>query len=74
MFMKFTGIGLIILFGWLAGRAQIPGTDSIFKAGELTRLRDGETVLMRDTYGRPAWSGGYGRGVATTAGTAAAWP
>ncbi|MFN2290619.1 MAG: hypothetical protein ACK2UC_05450 [Anaerolineae bacterium] len=54
-------------------QVQVKGfwEDGEFKAGELTRLRDGETVLMRDTYGRPAWSGGYGRGVATTAGTAA---
>jgi hypothetical protein len=55
-------------------QVQVKGfwEDGEFKAGELTRLRDGETVLMRDTYGRPAWSGGYGRGVATTAGTTAA--
>jgi hypothetical protein len=40
-----------------------------FKAGELTRLRDGETILMRDVYGRPAWSGGYGRGAVGTTGS-----
>lgn len=52
-------------------QVQVKGfwEDGEFKAGELTRLRDGETVLMRDTYGRPAWSGGYGRGVASTAET-----
>lgn len=37
--------------------------DGEFKAGELTRLSDGQTVMMRDQYGRPAWSGGYGRGI-----------
>ncbi|MBN1658533.1 MAG: hypothetical protein JXA93_09045 [Anaerolineae bacterium] len=36
--------------------------DGEFKAGEITRLRDGATVQIRDMYGRPAWSGGYGRG------------
>jgi hypothetical protein len=52
-------------------QVQVKGfwEDGEFKAGELTRLRDGETVLMRDTYGRPAWSGGYDRGIATSAGT-----
>ncbi|MCL7453544.1 MAG: hypothetical protein M8467_10915 [Anaerolineae bacterium] len=43
--------------------------DGEFKAGELTRLRDGETITVRDQYGRPAWSGGYGRGIAATDGT-----
>ena len=44
--------------------------DGEFKAGELTRLRDGATVLMRDAYGRPAWSGGYGRGIVAAEGVA----
>ncbi|HSJ58373.1 MAG TPA: hypothetical protein VLC95_14415 [Anaerolineae bacterium] len=43
--------------------------DGEFKAGEITRLRDGATVQMRDTYGRPAWSAGYGRGAGSVSGS-----
>jgi hypothetical protein len=40
-------------------QVQVQGywEDDEFKAGQLTRLRDGATVSLRDTYGRPAWSG-----------------
>jgi uncharacterized protein YdeI (BOF family) len=31
--------------------------DGEFKAGEITRLRDGNTVMLRDAYGRPLWAG-----------------
>jgi hypothetical protein len=27
------------------------------KAAQVTRLRDGQTIVLRDQYGRPAWSG-----------------
>lgn len=49
-------------------QVQVQGfwEDGEFKAGELTRLSDGQTVTMRDEYGRPAWSGGYGRGIVGT--------
>jgi uncharacterized protein YdeI (BOF family) len=45
-------------------QVQVQGfwEDGEFKAGQLTRLRDGATIMIRDVYGRPAWSGGYGRG------------
>jgi hypothetical protein len=52
-------------FSLAAGeRVQVQGfwEDGEFKAGQLTRLRDGATIMIRDVYGRPAWSGGYGRG------------
>ena len=32
--------------------------DDEFKAAQVTRLQDGETVTLRDETGRPAWSGG----------------
>jgi hypothetical protein len=40
-------------------QVQVQGywEDGEFKAGQVTRLRDGATVALRDTYGRPAWSG-----------------
>ena len=40
-------------------RIQVLGywEDGELKAAQLTRLRDGETVMLRDEYGRPAWSG-----------------
>jgi hypothetical protein len=28
------------------------------KAAQVTRLRDGQTIVLRDQFGRPAWSGG----------------
>jgi hypothetical protein len=31
--------------------------DGEFKASQVTRLRDGQTVTLRDEIGRPAWSG-----------------
>jgi hypothetical protein len=31
--------------------------DGEFKAGAITRLRDGNTVMLRDQYGRPLWAG-----------------
>ena len=37
-----------------------------FKAGQVTRLRDGTTVALRDIYGRPAWSGAGQRQNAVT--------
>ncbi|MGD8624288.1 MAG: hypothetical protein PVJ34_07120 [Anaerolineae bacterium] len=45
-------------------RVQVQGfwEDGEFKAGQLTRLRDGATIMIRDLYGRPAWSGAFGRG------------
>jgi hypothetical protein len=45
--------------------------DGEFKAGEITRLRDGNTVMIRDQYGRPLWSGAGQRRVAAE-GTAGA--
>lgn len=40
-------------------QVQVEGywEDDEFKAGQVTRLRDGATVALRDVYGRPAWSG-----------------
>jgi hypothetical protein len=44
--------------------------DSEFKAAQVTRLRDGQFVTLRDQVGRPAWAGnGQGRGTATGDGT-----
>jgi hypothetical protein len=55
-------------------RVQLQGywEDGEFKAAQVTRLRDSETIALRDEIGRPAWagagrgaqaevSGGYGR-------------
>jgi hypothetical protein len=36
--------------------------DGEFKAGQITRLADGVTLTVRDTAGRPVWSGGTGQG------------
>jgi hypothetical protein len=33
-----------------------------FKAAQLTRLADGQTLTLRDAYGRPVWAGGGRRG------------
>lgn len=53
-----------------AGEAvQVRGywEDGEFKAAELTRLRDGETITLRDQIGIPAW-GGRGRNAQAAAG------
>ncbi len=49
--------GLVLQAG---ERVQVQGylEDGEFKAGQVTRLRDGETITLRDQYGRPAWAGG----------------
>ncbi|MEJ2736313.1 MAG: hypothetical protein P8189_22555 [Anaerolineae bacterium] len=47
-------------FALTAGeRVQVQGywEDDELKAAQVTRLRDGETVALRDDLGRPAWSG-----------------
>lgn len=53
-------------------QVQVQGywEDGEFKAGQVTRLRDGATVALRDTYGRPAWSGAGKQQNAVTTGTA----
>jgi hypothetical protein len=33
-----------------------------FNAAQVTRLRDGETIVLRDEVGRPVWAGGNGGG------------
>src|SRR5690606_26522199 len=38
--------------------------DGEFKAAQVTRLRDGLTVNLRDSLGRPAWSGSGQRALA----------
>ena len=48
-------------FGLQAGeQVQVEGywEDGEFKAAQVTRLRDGATVSLRDEVGRPAWAGG----------------
>jgi hypothetical protein len=47
--------------------------DGEFKAAQLTRLRDGELLTLRDQVGRPAWAGG-GQGQATAAGDGSGIP
>jgi hypothetical protein len=45
-------------------RVQVQGyweDGAEFKAGQITRLRDGATIALRDQLGRPAWAGN-GRG------------
>jgi hypothetical protein len=44
-------------------RVQLQGywEDGEFKAAQVTRVRDGETIALRDEIGRPAWAGA-GRG------------
>ena len=44
--------------------------DGEFKAARLTQVRDGQTLSLRDDYGRPAWSG-RGRNAGTSGGAAA---
>ncbi len=54
-------------FGLEAGdQVQVQGywEDGEFKAAQITRLRDGQTVQLRDELGRPAWSGAGQRGAA----------
>ena len=41
--------------------------DGELKAAQLTRLRDGETITLRDELGRPAWSGAGQRATAQEA-------
>jgi hypothetical protein len=45
-------------------QVQVQGywEDNELKAAQVTRLRDGETITLRDQLGRPAWAGG-GRNV-----------
>ena len=40
-------------------RVQVTGfwEDEELKAAQVTRLADGQTITLRDDYGRPAWSG-----------------
>ncbi len=40
-------------------RVQVTGywEDDELKAAQVTRLADGQTITLRDDYGRPAWSG-----------------
>lgn len=40
-------------------QVQVQGywEDDELKAAQITRLRDGETIMLRDQLGRPAWSG-----------------
>jgi hypothetical protein len=47
--------------------------DGAFKAAQVTRLRDGQTLTLRDQVGRPAWAGG-GQGRATAAGDGTSIP
>jgi hypothetical protein len=44
----------------LGESVQVRGywNDGEFKAAQVTRLRDGETITLRDEVGRPAWAGG----------------
>jgi hypothetical protein len=51
------------------GRIQGNWEGSEFKAAQVTRLRDGETIVLRDEIGHPAWAGG---GSATAVGGAEA--
>lgn len=40
------------------------------KAAQVTRLRDGQTIVLRDQYGRPAWAGAGQRATEQQAATA----
>ena len=55
-------------------QVQVQGywEDDELKAAQVTRLRDGQTVVLRDEYGRPAWSGSGKRAAEQQAVTAAA--
>jgi hypothetical protein len=46
--------------------------DGEFKAAQVTRLQDGQTVTLRDEIGRPAWAGSNGQASAQPAAVAAA--
>jgi hypothetical protein len=50
-------------------RVQVQGywEDDELKAAQVTRLSDGQTIALRDQYGRPAWSGSGRRAVAQPA-------
>jgi hypothetical protein len=57
-----------------AGEAvQVEGywEDGEFKAAQVTSLEDGQTVILRDEVGRPAWSGGNGQAGSQPAAVAA---
>jgi hypothetical protein len=43
--------------------------DGELKASQLTRVRDGETIKLRDELGRPAWAGSGRRGQERSTGT-----
>jgi hypothetical protein len=53
-------------------QVQVQGywEDDELKAAQVTRLGDGQTLVLRDQYGRPAWAGG-GRGAEQQAATVA---
>jgi len=64
-----TGPGYLADQGLVLGagdqvRVQGFWEDGEFKAAQVTRLRDGLTVNMRDSLGRPAWSGSGQRALA----------
>jgi hypothetical protein len=65
-------------FALQAGESvQVQGywEDGEFKAAQVSRLRDGQIVTLRDQVGRPAWAGGgQGRGSATGDGTGSPQP
>jgi hypothetical protein len=46
---------------WVQVRGYWDGDE--LKAAQVTRLSDGETIALRDQYGRPAWAGGGNRAV-----------
>lgn len=60
-------------FTLLAGeQVQVQGywENDELKAAQVTRLRDGQTIVLRDQYGRPAWAGGGQRASQQQASTA----
>ena len=52
-------------------QVQVQGyrEDGELKAAQVTRLRDGETIVLRDELGRPAWSGAGKRAAAEQSGS-----
>jgi len=57
-------------------QVQVQGywEDDELKAAQVTRLSDGETIMLRDQLGRPAWAGGGQRSaVQTETTTAPSW-
>jgi len=70
-----TGPGYLADQGLVLGagdRVRVQGfwEDGEFKAAQVTRLRDGLTVNLRDQLGRPAWSGSGQRALAGQAAAA----